>query len=188
MLKTGVAERLTAQECLAHPWIRGEAQDRQIPRTVLNALTNFQGTCKFKYVVSRLFAAQMDAHRYAQTLEIFQRWDKDGDGEITLDEFREGMQTVTNLSEAQIDQIFKHLDADDSRTITIEELIISSAFDALVAADERIYDLFVSLDTNGDGRLDAEELKEAMTKFGMDNNEINRAESILHEIDKKWRW
>ncbi|ETO25860.1 hypothetical protein RFI_11279, partial [Reticulomyxa filosa] len=145
---------------------------------------NFQNTCQFKRIVARLFALHMDPHRYAQTLETFRKWDKDGNGEISLEEFREGMKATTKLDDEEIDRIFKNLDVDDGRSITIDELVISSAFDALVAVDERLYDLFVEMDENGDGKLDSQELKHAMEKFGANVADFKRVESILKEIDE----
>ncbi|ETO05528.1 Protein kinase domain containing protein [Reticulomyxa filosa] len=115
---------------------------------------------------------------------MFRKWDKDGNGEISLEEFREGMKATTKLGDEDIDRIFKNLDADDGRSITIDELVISSAYDALVAVDERLFDMFVEMDENGDGKLDSEELKHAMEKFGIADVDLQRAELILKEIDE----
>ena len=141
---------------------------------------NFNKTNRFKVVISRLFARHLEPQRYAKTVEVFKRWDKDGNGELSLQEFREGMKATTKLKESEIDQIFAHLDQDDNRTITIDELIVSSAFDALVAVDQRMFDAFSLLD-GGDGELELSELKKVLNDLKI--KDLGRAESILAEID-----
>lgn len=142
----------------------------------------FQKTSRFKVLVSRMFAKKLDPQRYAETIEVFKKWDIDKDGEITLEEFRQGMKQTTKFSDDEIDRIFQSLDQDDNRSITLDELIISSAFDALVSADERLHSAFSDLDTDGDGLLSVEELRNALEKVDI-NHDLGRAESILAEID-----
>ena len=114
-------------------------------------------------------------------MEVFRKWDINNDGRLSLDEFRKGMQATTKLSEAEIDEIFHHLDNDDNREITIDEFVMSCAYDGLVAADDRLRAAFIEMDVNNDGKLDVDELKRAMSKFQM--QEIGRAESLIREID-----
>ena len=56
MLKTDTSTRITVIEALSHPWIRGQANDRALPRTVFSSLLSFTNTCRFKLLVSRMFA------------------------------------------------------------------------------------------------------------------------------------
>ena len=182
MLKYSIADRLTVHECLEHPWLRGEADDTILPKTVISSLSNFTGTCKFKLLVSKLFAKKLDPNTYNKTLEVFKKWDIDGDGEITLEEFKNGMKETTDLTDEQIGEIFKNLDSDDSRTITIDELVVSAAFNALVSVDERMHQAFCELDEDGNGTIELEELKKVIQDLD-EAKEIENIDEIIAEID-----
>ena len=87
------------------------------------------------------------------------------DGELTLEEFRAGMKETTRLGDDDIDRIFKELDQDDNCIITVDELLVSSAFAALVAVDERLFDAFSEMDKDGDGFIEVKELKQAIKQL-----------------------
>ena len=127
--------------------------------------SQFKNTNRFKVIVSQLFAKKLDPQRTAETMEVFKKWDKNNDGVLTLEEFRAGMKEATRLSDDEIDKIFKELDQDDNRLITVDELIVSSAFAALVAVDERLFDAFSELDTDNDGFIEVNELKRAIKQL-----------------------
>eukprot|EP01083_Nonionella_stella_P000491 1390_1 len=185
-LKHKVADRMTVGECLGHPWIRGKASDKRLPKTVFDSLINFRGTCRFKMLISNLFSSKLDPTQYAATLEVFKKWDTDGDGEISLEEFKKGMKETTDLSDDEISAIFKNLDGDDSRTITFDELVISSAFNALVSVDERMFAMFSELDKDGDGIISIDELKTVIKRqenYGKIKSMAAEIDSIIGEID-----
>lgn len=176
-------DRMTVSECLDHPWIRGNSLSQKLPQTVFDSLSNFRGTCKFKTLIAKMFAEKLDIHRYAQTLEVFTKWDIDGDGEITLEEFKKGMMECTNLEEKEINEIFANLDADKSRTITIDEFVFAASFNALVSVDERLYEAFASLDVDGNGTLSVLELRKAMKKTLAESGQTVNLDEIFDEID-----
>jgi len=184
MLEYHIADRLTVHECLEHAWIRGthQAETHVLPKTVISSLSNFTGTCKFKLLVSKLFAKKIEPSTYAKTLEVFKKWDVDGDGEITLEEFKKGMKETTDLSEQQIEAIFANLDSDDSRTITIDELVISAAFNALVSVDERLHQAFSELDVDGDGIIELKELKQVIESLH-ETKQMENIDEIIAEVD-----
>ena len=142
--------------------------------------SQFKNTTRFKVIVSQLFAKKLDPQRTAETMEVFKKWDKNKDGELTLEEFRAGMKEATRLGDDEIDRIFKELDQDDNRVITVDELIVSSAFAALVAVDERLFDAFSEMDKDGDGFIEVKELKQAIKQLKL--QDLGRAESIMDEI------
>eukprot|EP00483_Globobulimina_turgida_P012395 UN12418 len=94
------------------------------------------------------------------------------------------MQETTDLSEKEIQEIFSNLDQDDSRSITIDELIISSAYNALVSVDERMYATFAQFDKDGDGTITVDELKKIIAENNI-NADIasDDIDSVIDEID-----
>lgn len=86
------------------------------------------------------------------------------------------------MNEEQITEIFKNLDADDSRAITIDELVVSAAFNAMVSVDQRMKKAFDELDQNGDGHIELAELKKVLTNLD-ETKEFENIDEIIAEID-----
>ena len=85
------------------------------------------------------------------------------------------------MNEEQITEIFKNLDADDSRAITIDELVVSAAFNAMVSVDQRMKKAFDELDQNGDGHIELAELKKVLTNLD-ETKEFENIDEIIAEI------
>ena len=110
--------------------------------------------------------------------------DENGDGVVTMPEFKTGMRKVCpTLKEAQLEQIFNNIDMDDSRGITIDELITAISHRALVDEDERLYQTFLKLDRDQDGLITQTELKSALKQVigDIDENKSERPE-LMHRI------
>lgn len=67
--------------------------------------------------VRRLYGAY--GHRLVR---LFGRWDADGDGVVSLPEFRMALERTT-LSRREIDRLFAHADADHNGELSLEELV-----------------------------------------------------------------
>ncbi|ETO09647.1 hypothetical protein RFI_27729, partial [Reticulomyxa filosa] len=97
---------------------------------------------------------------------FFSSLDENHDGVITLEEFKKGMkERDKRLTEAQIEKMFQNIDIDDSRGITLDELLTACANRALIAQDERLFRAFVDLDKDENGTLSKQELKDALIRI-----------------------
>ena len=84
MLDKDVAKRLNADECLAHPYFNTVADNKKLPPTIMNALTKFSGQCHFKVMIARLFAKDIDKDQMEQLKKVWNKFDIDKDGSLTL--------------------------------------------------------------------------------------------------------
>lgn len=74
-------ERLTAEEALEHPWMKGDTATRApLDHAVMGALKNFNASCKFKQVILKHVADNMSEDQVAVLKETFAKLDKNKDG------------------------------------------------------------------------------------------------------------
>lgn len=98
---------------------------------------------------------------------MFRLCDKDGDGEITFDEFCEFLHTFSKLDEDPkllYKLIFQVFDADNSGKIDCNEIVgVMELFGQKMTVQEA-REAIAEVDGNGDGELDLEEFLRAFTE------------------------
>jgi calcium-dependent protein kinase len=98
-------------------------------------------------------------------VELMKSLDKDGDGSIDYTEFITGaIDKATLLNVDNLTAAFKLLDADNSGTISIEEL--KHGFDSHGEKDDEIWkEIMAEADKNKDGQISFEEFTEVMSSL-----------------------
>lgn len=98
----------------------------------------------------------------------FQRFDKDGNGQIDPKELLVLMQAVgQNPSKAEVEDMIHEVDTDGTGTIGFEEfLFLMEKYGKEVKIEEQLRKAFKVFDKNGDGLISAKELKEVMMNLG----------------------
>lgn len=148
-----------------------------------------------------LLAEQPDSDR-ARAEQIFRNFDTNGDGGISLDEYRTGM--IGNMSEIRIGKVFKEKDRDGDGRLNLDELlyvpvdqrsatpspreVLKGA--AVSGADKRTSGpsaemrqrqrLFANFDRNGDGGISLGEYRAGMAG----NMSEGRLERVFKEKDR----
>lgn len=159
MLRGNPAERPTVTECLVHEYFESVADSNQLPDTVMNALTKFNGQCQFKVLISKLFAHQIDPKHMKQLRAVWDRFDENGDGSLTMAQFQSAMANYDHrYRDDQIEAMFDSLDYKGSAQISFDELVTAFSYQRLVAVDERLWAAFSELDADGDGKITKSEL------------------------------
>merc|ERR1719244_1453494 len=159
--------------------------------------TNQDGEVNFIEFVSALFPVASDGlskcrnklKSLANVKDAFKKLDADGDGAISFQEFRNGMISITELSEGELKSVFALGDVDLDGQISFSEfarMIVSGA-------DEKICQLkkvlgsaasveagFKKFDVNKDGKISRQELATGLKGSGIkfSDDEI----SIVFEI------
>jgi len=117
-------------------------------------------------------------------IEIFNKLDKNGDGEICIDEFRNGLTTLTGKAADEVKEVFDKLDADKNGNINYTEFIAATMSQSMYLKEEKIYQAFKMFDKDGNGRISPDEIKNVL---GNDDNYKNIEpgywENLIKEAD-----
>merc|ERR1719229_1913724 len=109
--------------------------------------------------------------------------DKNGDGSITFDEFKEAMSNKTTIPPHKIDQMFKACDINGDRVIKYKELITALTHEHIRANDERLHEAFSELDVDDDGTISPKDLTQIMNNHKL-STKIETVKHFLNTADK----
>ncbi|ESQ49758.1 hypothetical protein EUTSA_v10022182mg [Eutrema salsugineum] len=103
--------------------------------------------------------------------QIFEKFDKNKDGKLSLDEFHEAaLAFFNNFSQEDISSMFKEMDVDGDGELDADE------FTSCI--EKMLKDVFDFCDVDGDGKIPADELYVSMTKLGKECTEESCAEKV----------
>ncbi|XP_060568172.1 uncharacterized protein LOC132726811 [Ruditapes philippinarum] len=122
--------------------------------------------------------------------KLFQNFDKNNDGEVSISELVMGLQVLgNNPTKPEIDALLKDMGVKAGQKIKFDQFkkCVEKYYDSEdlgpEAESDRLDRAFKVFDKNGDGSIDREELKVVLTSIGdkMTNDEV---ESMFREADK----
>ncbi|KAJ4264261.1 hypothetical protein NW762_005456 [Fusarium torreyae] len=122
--------------------------------------------------------------RITEYEDAFHLFDKDGDGQITINELGAFMRSLgQNPSDAELNDIINEIDADRSGAIEFLEFLAMMSQKAKEEDYEReILEAFMIFDRDEDGFISIEELRQAMEAIGEDitDDELGK---VIREVD-----
>ncbi|XP_051139115.1 calcium-dependent protein kinase 29 [Andrographis paniculata] len=184
MLTMDPQKRITAAEALGHPWLKegGEASDKPMDSAVLIRLKQFRAMNKLKRLALKVIAKNLSEEDIKGLKQMFINIDTDGSGAITIEELREGLSKLgSNLSESEIQQLMEAADVDQNGTIDYLEFITATMHRHRLEKEENLRKAFQFFDKDDSGFITREELRHAMTEYGMgDEATINE---VLDDVD-----
>jgi len=176
--------RPTAEQVLGHPWMQQELKDKRPLNLSFDKLKAYTDQNKFKQAVMQYIAGQMSEKEIGDLIEIFNKLDTNGDGEISVEEFRSGLQTLSAKAAEEVQGVFDKLDADKNGSINYTEFIAATMSQNMYLKEEKIYQAFKLFDKDGNGRITPAEIKAVL---GMDDNfkdiEPGYWEDLIKEVD-----
>ena len=101
----------------------------------------------------------MDEKDIELLIKEFNKLDKDGDGEISIDEFKSAISIMNKKAPEEIEAVFKEIDADKSGSINYTEFIAATMNQSVYLKEEKLYQAFKMFDKNNDGFISPEEIK-----------------------------
>lgn len=188
LVKT-VPERLSAEQALAHPWIRKYRESVIVESAILSSalalMRSYHHTAKLKEAILTYIATQIMSHSDLKELNIaFQGLDRNGDGKITSSELL-NLYRVT-LGEAAAQQEAAHLianvDSNCNGVIDYFEFLKSCLDHKKHLSKAHLEAAFRSLDSDKSGTISAAELQAAMAGAGEYSDEVWGA--LISEGDK----
>lgn len=176
--------RPTAEQVLGHPWMQQEVKDKRPLNLSFDKLKAYTDQSKFKQAVMQYIASQMSEKEIGGLIDIFNKLDTNGDGEISIEEFRSGLQTLNGKAAEEVQGVFDKLDADKNGSINYTEFIAATMSQNMYLKEEKIYQAFKMFDKDGNGRITPSEIKGVL---GNDDNfkdiEPGYWEDLIKEVD-----
>merc|ERR1719163_1369870 len=163
MLRSNVAERITAEEALDHPWFRSapkrrlEHFNRVLPVMHAKSFGGWHQDNKFRNAAALILTEKLSlmSDIQKQSLEAtFDTLDVDNDGLISIEDWvaslsscEESKQDVLGEQRQDLREVFKDLDL-DGRSINKRELMAAVVHNMVIAREERLHIAFEALDTD----------------------------------------
>jgi calcium-dependent protein kinase len=164
----------------------GSSTMSEIDSITAHQMAGFADNNKFKFAISSLFRGQFEKMRpqhFQNLKDLFRGLDKDNNGKIDYQEFKEGMlkSKDLNMTEEQIMKIFKGLDVNALGEIDFDAMLNAAVHDYIVANDQRLYKAF-HLDDNDSGTIQASQLKAKLQKLNPYGSALD-IEQIVKKMD-----
>ena len=122
--------------------------------------------------------------RLNEMVDLFKKWDIDGNGLIDKAEFRKAVAALgVQYDDEIVDAVFEGYDADGSGEMEYKEYVRYSLRDALARSAGRVMSLFRQWDTDNSGSVDRKEFRKAITQLGFDAPR-DTLDAVFSEMDK----
>jgi calcium-dependent protein kinase len=164
LLKMNPRDRYTAEQSLNHEWIKNtapKAANVSLQNSnMVDNLRSFRSQNKLKKAALHIIAGQLNEDQIKQLRDVFMALDENGDGLLTSNEMKEGLQKA-GLKEIPPDlqQIMEDVDADGSGVIDYTEFLAATLDRRMYVQEDVCWAAFRVFDRNGDGQISEEELK-----------------------------
>ncbi len=184
MLDRNPSTRISAPECLEHPWFKKTSFNTPIAvkETIVKNLFNFRAPKKLqietlKFLVNHLNDIDCNSLRAA-----FGVLDTAKTGYITLEQIKTSIKQglaldnhVTHINLDEIDRIFTRLDTGKAGRINYSEFLIAAVDKQKTLTKANLEFAFHHFDTSNKGYINKNDLKEAFKRQGnrVTDNQIN---------------
>jgi len=181
-------KRPSAAQMLEDPWVTGaKARDKALSSNVISKMANFSRMNRLKKVTLMAMGEGMSTEEQAELRAAFQALDANGDGELSVDELREGLGTADKAGALGVhgEKLLKALqamDIDGNGSVNYNEWLASTMAVRKLTNEAAIRSAFEKFDANGDGRISRDEIAKALANAGEQTDDAELAQ-ILREAD-----
>jgi len=170
MLQKDPAKRVTIQYLAEHTWFNPSehTEDVPIPKSVCENLMTFNNERHFKKMMMRLISSRVPPKQVKDLRQAFETLDANGDGQISMTEFTEGLKKQPKLKGAigeDIEKAFMEIDYTNSGTISLDEFLAATIDSQQNLVENLLFDAFKAVDVDGDGKLTLVELKRVVSSL-----------------------
>ena len=193
MLITNPKKRLTAVQCLKHPWFAmvesmkkkgGEVVNLDV--RVLDSIKEHKLMSTFQKEVMNELVKELKGEEISKLTEQFELIDIDKTGYITPGELSQALADAGNILNAkQVESIVKNIDYYGNKKINYSEFIAATLDCHKFLTKERLWILFKHFDTDNTNYITHGNLKEALAHSGKEVYDFEVEEMIKdHDIEK----
>ena len=153
-------KRLTAQEALEHKWMKKMKDTNEVKinlkGTKLSNFKNFNKQTKLKQAALTAISVQASPDDIKELKQLFMSLDVNGDGSLTLEELRKGLEGKENGEELLA--IMQGADTDGSGEINYTEFLAATIDGNVFMREDYLRQAFNMFDKDGSGKIDNEEV------------------------------
>merc|ERR1711972_763946 len=188
LLKMNPRDRYTAEQALNHEWIKNKAPKAtgaKLQDNFVDNLRGFRSQNKLKKAALHIIANQLNEDQIKALRETFMQLDGNGDGKLTVNEVKEGIQKA-GLKEipADLQQIMEDVDSDGSGVIDYTEFLAATLDKKIYMQEDVCWQAFKMFDKNNDGNISKEELKQVLGDGDVkDTVGADTVKILLGEVD-----
>jgi len=178
-------KRPTADEILKDSWFDSKLDmTHELPADVISNLKTFKSQYFFQKAILIYFVNFFSLKEEKEKLlQAFKTIDTDHDGQLTRKELIEAYKRISNQPniEAEVDEIFKKLDFNNTDAIDFSEFLVATVNYRLNINDKQLKQIFQIIDKDKNGFLETNELKEFFNLGGNENESLLK--KIVSEVD-----
>lgn len=192
MLTFKMDDRITAKECLNHPWIKQEGKVQElsthstINRRSLRNLKTFRSESMLQEAVMYFIVNQLTGKEEREDLmNVFMSLDSDHDGKLTRADLIEGylnMGEDPSTVEVLVDEILKNVDKNEKGFIDYSEYVTVALSKRKLFSEEKLSAAFKIFGGDDKGYIDAEDFKNTLCKGAFAAVEENVWGALINEV------
>ena len=188
LLNKQADERLTAEEAYNHPWL---AQQREkefgnvaISMDVFTNMQSYMDSVQLKRTTLSLIASRIPEDQIQTLRQAFSKMDKNGDGSLTYDELKTGLDEIPeiNISQDEMMDAMNVIDSNQNGLIDYTEFIAACLQSYNYLQESHLRSAFAYFDQDNSGSITKEELRQCLANddFTLSEDQIM---SLLTDVD-----
>ena len=157
-------ERISADDVLKHPWFKITLKKKNDiilnSNNLMNNLNNYVHMNKFEKMIRMYIVTRLSHDEIKNMKKIFKDFDTDNNGNISIEEFKEGLKKLNNgnIENIDIEKMFSEIDTDKTGVISYTELLSSILDDKVFLQKDKLNEAFLALDSDNSGVISKEDL------------------------------
>ena len=138
---------------------------------------------KLQKAILLFIASRLSENEILNLKEIFKAFDVDNDGQISYNEFKEGLKKIKNneINEKEINECFSSIDTDKNGKIDYTEFLAASLEKQIFLKEEKLYEAFSVFDKDHNGKITKEDL---MSVLRLEPKDDNYAQKLIKNAGK----
>ncbi|KAF4671977.1 hypothetical protein FOL47_001064 [Perkinsus chesapeaki] len=166
-------ERMSAAEALQHPWIVGRSSrvcgSYKIGSEVLQSMRRYAACSHFRRAAMCMMAYSLTSDEIRDLQFQFWALDTERKGVIKLSDMIAVMKENLDISNREVEQIFKVLDQSRDGEIEYSEFVAAMLLNRVKFHEDLVRDTFRAFDVNDTGKLTVENIRQILGEDFEDN-------------------
>jgi calcium-dependent protein kinase len=183
-------KRCSAEMALNNDWMKNTSYTGAGEALALDKLKAFSSVNRFKKAALNIIAHHVDDAMVNSLNQQFKAMDANGDGELTIEEMKNGCRAAGLKDIAQVEKLFNEIDVDGSGSIGYTEFVAAMLESKSSLKREQYWEAFRVFDVDGNGTITESEFVQIMANYDTGAVELscdkNKAalQQLFKETDK----